>query len=62
MPEVEDECTFIAKADQCKFLTQTNGDKIIIDGLNLLASKAASLAWLVNQNSDLEIQVRVKQL
>jgi hypothetical protein len=60
MPEIEDECTFIVKTDQCKFLTQTNGDKVIIEGLVLMASKAASLAWLVNQSSDLEIQVKVK--
>jgi hypothetical protein len=60
MPEIEDECIFIVKADQCKFLTQTKGDKVVIEGLSLIASRAASLAWLVNQSSDLEIQVKVK--
>jgi hypothetical protein len=49
MPEIEEECIFTAKADSIKFTTQTNGDTIVITGLNLTDGQAASFAWLINQ-------------
>ena len=51
MPEIDEECIFIAKADNVKFTTQTNGDIIIISGLNLTKEQAACFAWLINHTS-----------
>ena len=62
MPEIDDECTFHTKADQIKFQTQTNGDMIIINNLDLSQAQASSFAWLVNNdnNAELEFCVKVK--
>ncbi len=61
MPEIEEEVTFTTKADDVKFTTLTNaGDVIIISRLNLNQGQAASLAWLVNHNGNLEFNVKVK--
>ena len=60
--EVEEEVIFHTKADQVKFFTQTNGDKLNIIKLKLTQGQATSLAWLVNadDNAQLEFQVKVK--
>lgn len=49
MPEIEEECIFVAKADNIEFTTRTNGDVINISGLNFTDGQAASFAWLINQ-------------
>jgi len=61
MAEVEEEVTFHTRADQVKFITQTNGDKIRIDKLELAQGQATSITWLVNaSNSDLQLEWQVK--
>ena len=62
MPEVESECIFETRADQVKFITQTNGDSIHIKDLQLTQAQATSFAWLVNADdiAVLEFQVKVK--
>ncbi|GAH18066.1 unnamed protein product [marine sediment metagenome] len=62
MAEVEEECTFHTRADQVKFFTQTNGDKIRIINLALTQAQATSMTWLVNadDNVELEFQVKIK--
>ncbi len=60
MPEIEEEVKFIVKTDGAKFTTLTNGDILIISGLNLNQGQAASLAWLVNHDGNLEFNVKVK--
>lgn len=62
MPEINDEITFETEADQVQFRTQTNGDQIRIEGIDLEQDEAATMAWLVNADSDaiLEINIKVK--
>ena len=60
MPEVEDECTFYTTTDQIKFRTQTNGDEIRIRGIDLSQDQAASLAWLVNADGAVELEISIK--
>jgi len=62
MAEIEEEVVFFTKADQIKFNTQTNGDKIIMSGFHLTKEQAATMAWLVNtsDNSELKIKIKVK--
>jgi hypothetical protein len=60
MAEIEEECTFITKADEVKYTTQTNGDIIIISGIHLSKKQAATLAWLVNHtNKNLVFEVKL---
>lgn len=62
MPEVEDECIFVTKADDVMLTTQTNGDVITISRLNLNKEQAASLAWLVNYKAEnLVFQVKLQR-
>ena len=62
MPEIEEECKFYTRADQARFETRTNGDRLSIRGFHLDQGQAASLAWLINKDSQaqLEFQVKVK--
>lgn len=61
MAQIPETATFDVIADQLKFTTQTNGDILIINGINLDYDQAASLAWLVNHTTDiLEVRVRIK--
>ena len=61
MPELEEECIFTAETDKIKFTTQTNGDIIIISGLNMTKDQAGCFAWLVNHEGDLEFEVKPKE-
>ena len=62
MAEIEEEVVFHTRADQVKFFTQTNGDKLNLVNLKLTQGQATSMAWLVNadNNAELEFQVKVK--
>jgi len=63
MPEINETCEFETKADQIQFHTQTNGDKIRIDGIHLTQEQATSLAWLVNadDNAILKVEIKLKK-
>lgn len=58
MAEISDTCEFIIKADHVKFTTQTNGDVVLITGVNLNAEQAASMAYLINQPGNLKIEIK----
>ncbi|KKK85547.1 hypothetical protein LCGC14_2772180 [marine sediment metagenome] len=64
MPQVDEECTFTTKADQVRLTTQTNGDTVLIQGLNLSQAEATSLTWLVNVDDEaiLEFQIKIKEV
>jgi len=58
MPEIEEKVKFTVQTDDVKFTTRTNGDSIIITGLNLDQGQAASFAWIINHSGTLEVKVR----
>lgn len=60
--QVNETCEFETKADQIRFRTQTNGDRIHIEGVHLTQEQATSLAWLVNadDNAILKVEIKVK--
>ena len=58
MPEIESEVQFGVGVDQAKFTTQTNGDILIISGIDLTQNQAATLAYLVNSKKNLVFEVR----
>lgn len=61
MAQIPEIVTVDATADKLKLTTQTNGDIIMLTGLNLTYNQAATLAWLINQSTEtLEIRVRIK--
>lgn len=60
MAEVNETCTFTTSADQVKFITQTNGDELYILNLKLDQEQATSMAWLINDDENHELQFRVR--
>ncbi|HUX35484.1 MAG TPA: hypothetical protein VMV71_00445 [Candidatus Paceibacterota bacterium] len=58
MPEIEDELKFSVGADKVRFVTRTNGDELLIRGIDLTQEQAATLAYLVNSEKDIEFEVR----
>ncbi len=59
MPEIEDEVMFILGADQLKFTTATNGDTLVVSGINLTREQAASVAYLVNSQQELQVEIKL---
>lgn len=50
---------FIVSTDDIKFTTQKNGDRLDIHGkINLSQETASNLAWLVNSNDHLHIEIK----
>jgi hypothetical protein len=60
MAELEEEVTLDIAPKFSRFRTEQNGDEIIISHLDLTAEQAASVAWLVNRDEVLEMQLKVK--
>jgi len=62
MPQTPKTCEFETSIDQVKFTTSTNGDRLVLKGFHLDQDNAATLAWLINQDSNcrLEWEVKVK--
>lgn len=60
MATINEVCVFTTKADQVKFITQTNGDSIHIKNLKLSQDQATTLAWLVNADQDATLKFRIK--
>lgn len=61
MAELEEECIFTVAADKIKLTTQTNGDIIILSGLNFTKNQAACFAWLINHEGNLEFEVKLQE-
>jgi len=58
VPEINEYCEFLIIADKVELTTQTNGDRIVISGINLDANQAAALAYLVNSHGALKIEIK----
>ena len=59
MPEIEDEVTFHIEIDGAKLTTKTNGDILIFNNFHLSREQAATLAWLVNSNQKISVQMKL---
>ena len=59
MAQIPETVTFYTKADQIRFMTQTNGDEIHILNLELSQTKATSMAWLVNADESHELEIKI---
>jgi len=53
-------CDFTVGADQVRLTTQTNGDHILIKGIDLGADNAAALAHLINKVSN-HLKIEIKE-
>ena len=60
MPQIPDTCEFDVEHDQVELKTATNGDFIEIRKINLDKDQAAALAYLINTDNLLTIEVKVK--
>ncbi len=59
MATIKDRCVFFAEVDQCKFLTKTNGDKVMFGGdLHIRQDDAAALAYLIQSGKRLRIVIK----
>ncbi len=59
MATIKEKCVFFAEADQCMFLTKTNGDKVKFDkGLHVRQDDAAALAYLIQSGKKLRIVIK----
>lgn len=61
MPQIPETCEFDIEADHIELKTRFNGDHIEISRLSLNKEQAASLAWLVNNDNHLTIEVKIKE-
>jgi hypothetical protein len=61
MPEIEDECIFEVSVVNALFVTQCNGDKLILSGLELTRQQAATLTWLINTKPETtKVEIKIK--
>lgn len=60
MPEIPNSCEFEVAADQIVFSTKTNSDHIEFDNVDMSQDAASTLAWLVNSDNHLTIEIKIK--
>lgn len=60
MAVIPETCEFDVDADQIELKTRRNGDFIEIRGINLNQNASAALAWLINADNHLTIEIKVK--
>lgn len=59
MATIKDKCVFFAKADQCTFVTTTNGDKVRFDkGIHIRKDDAAAFAYMIQAGNELKIIIK----
>lgn len=60
MAVIPDTCEFDVEADQIELKTRRNGDFIEIRGINLNQNASAALAWLINADNHLIVEIKIK--
>lgn len=60
MPEIPDSCEFDIAADQIEFKTKTNSDYIEFKNVEMSQDAAATLAWLINTDNHLTVEISIK--
>lgn len=61
MAELEEEVTLGIPTAHVQFLTKQNGDKLILSRLHFTPEQAATIAWLVNAQGSLSVQIKQKE-
>jgi hypothetical protein len=61
MPQIPEKCEFDVEHDQIELKTQTNGDYIEIRKVRLGQDAAAALAYLINADNHLSIEIKLKE-
>lgn len=59
MATIPETCEFVCNSDKAYMQTNLNGDTITIAGVHLSQDNAATLAWLMNQDSNLKIEIKI---
>ena len=60
MPEIPEVAEFTVPCDSGRLVTTANGDKLVLQDINLDATTNAALAWLVNQEPGTPLHVEIK--
>ena len=59
MATIKDRCVFFVGADECEFLTKTNGDKVrFCKGLHVRQDDAAALTYLIQSGKRLKMVIK----
>ena len=59
MATIKERCVFFVEVDQCKFTTETNGDKVNFGkGLHIRQADATALTYLIQSGKKLRVVVR----
>jgi len=58
MEQISGKCEFEANTDKVFLQTNLNGDTITIAGVHLDANNAASLAWLLQAEENIKIEIK----
>ena len=59
MATIKEKCVFFAEADQCVFVTETNGDKVRFGkGVHVRQDDAAALAYMIQSGKKLKIIIK----
>ncbi len=61
MPQIPESCEFEVEHDQIELKTATNGDYIEIRKVQLGQDAAAALAYLINADNHLSIEIKLKE-
>lgn len=57
--EISDSCEFVADCNGITFATRVDGDALKFVDLSLTDEQAASLAWLINHNSQVNVEIKL---
>lgn len=62
MAEIDEELVLDLNCETTRVITSANGDKIIIENLDLTSEQAATMAWLINHpvGTMLTLQLQIK--
>ena len=58
MEQISGKCEFEVNTDKVFLQTNLNGDTITIAGVHLDANNAASLAWLLQAEENIKIEIK----
>jgi len=58
MPNIDKVCKFTISPAHVVFHARNNGSELGVSSITITQSDAATLAWLLNGNDDLEIRIK----
>jgi hypothetical protein len=60
MAEIEEELILLINSETIRLQTSAEGDRVIIENVNISASNAATFAWLANHEVGTVLQLELR--